>query len=92
MKKIKLVTVVGTRPELIRLSVIINKCDQFFEHILIHTGQNYDFELNEIFFKELNIRKPDYFLEVVGDNLGETLGNVISKSYSIFSEVKPDAL
>ena len=66
MKKIKLVTVVGTRPELIRLSVIINKCDQFFEHILIHTGQNYDFELNEIFFKELNIRKPDYFLEVVG--------------------------
>ena len=92
MKKIKLVTVVGTRPELIRLSVIINKCDQFFEHVLIHTGQNYDFELNEIFFKELNIRKPDYFLEVVGDNLGETLGNVISKSYSIFSEVKPDAL
>ena len=92
MKKIKLVTVIGTRPELIRLSVIINKCDRFFEHILIHTGQNYDFELNEIFFKDLNIRKPDYFLEVAGSNLGETLGNVISKSYSIFSEIKPDAL
>ena len=92
MKKIKLATVVGTRPELIRLSVIINKCDQFFEHSLIHTGQNYDFELNQIFFNELNIRKPDHFLEVVGNNLGETLGNVISKSYSLFSEIKPDAL
>ena len=92
MKKLKLATIVGTRPELIRLSVIINKCDKFFEHNLIHTGQNYDFELNEIFFKELNIRKPDFFLEVVGKDLGETLGNVISKSYSLFSEVKPDAL
>ena len=77
MKKLKLATVVGTRPELIRLSVLITKCDQFFEHTLIHTGQNYDFELNEIFFKELSIRKPDYFLEVVGDSLGDTLGNVI---------------
>jgi len=92
MKKLKLVTILGTRPELIRLSVIINKCDQFFEHSLIHTGQNYDYELNEIFFKELNIRKPDYFLEVVGNNLGETLGNVISKSFSLFSEINPDAL
>ena len=92
MKKLKLATIVGTRPELIRLSVIINKCDQFFEHSLIHTGQNYDFELNEIFFKELNIRKPDHFLEVAGNNLGETLGNVISKSYSLFLDIKPDAL
>ncbi len=92
MKKLKLATVVGTRPELIRLSVLITKCDQFFEHSLIHTGQNYDFELNEIFFKELNIRKPDYFLEVVGDSLGDTLGNVISKSYNLFSKIKPDAL
>ena len=92
MKKLKLVTIVGTRPELIRLSVIINKCDKFFEHNLIHTGQNYDFELNEIFFKELNIRKPNFFLKVVGKDLGETLGNVISKSYSLFSEIKPDAI
>ena len=89
MKKLKLATIVGTRPELIRLSVIINKCDKFFEHSLIHTGQNYDFELNEIFFKELDIRKPDYFLEVVGKDLGETLGNVISKSYSLFSKITP---
>ena len=92
MKKLKLATIVGTRPELIRLSVIIKKCDQFFDHILIHTGQNYDFELNEIFFNELNIRKPDYFIEVVGNDLGETLGNIISKSYSLFSEIKPDAI
>tara|TARA_B100001175_G_C19514304_1_gene646175 strand:- start:1387 stop:2505 length:1119 start_codon:yes stop_codon:yes gene_type:complete len=92
MKKLKVVTIVGTRPELIRLSVIIRKCDEFFDHILIHTGQNYDFELNEIFFKELKIRKPDYFLEVVGNDLGETLGNVISKSYSILTKIKPDAL
>ena len=92
MKKLKLATIVGTRPELIRLSVIIKKCDQFFDHILIHTGQNYDFELNEIFFNELNIRKPDYFIKVVGNDLGETLGNIISKSYSLFSEIKPDAI
>ncbi|MDA9602332.1 UDP-N-acetylglucosamine 2-epimerase (non-hydrolyzing) [Flavobacteriaceae bacterium] len=92
MKKLKLVTILGTRPELIRLSVIINKCDQFFEHSLIHTGQNYDFELNEIFFKELKIRKPDHFLEVAANDLGETLGNVISKSYSLLSKLKPDAL
>ena len=92
MKKLKVVTIVGTRPELIRLSVIISKCDEFFDHILIHTGQNYDFELNEIFFKELKIRKPDYFLEVAGNDLGETLGNVISKSYSILAKIKPDAL
>ena len=92
MKKLKLATILGTRPELIRLSVIIKKCDQFFDHILIHTGQNYDFELNEIFFNELNIRKPDYFIEVVGNDLGETLGNIISKSYSLFSEIKPDAI
>lgn len=92
MKKLKLVTIVGTRPELIRLSVIIRKCDKFFDHILIHTGQNYDFELNEIFFKELKIRKPDFFLEVTGNDLGKTLGNVISKSYSTLAKIKPDAL
>ena len=92
MKKLKLTIIVGTRPELIRLSVIIDKCDKFFENTLIHTGQNYDFELNEIFFKELNIRKPDFFLEVARDNLGHTLGNVISKSYNLLSKIKPDAL
>lgn len=92
MKKLKVVTVLGTRPEIIRLSVIIKKLDQFFEHILVHTGQNYDYTLNEIFFEELEIRKPDFFLEVVGKDLGETMGNVLSKSYELFGEIKPDAL
>ena len=92
MKRIKLVTVVGTRPELIRLSVLISKCDQLFDHVLIHTGQNYDYELNQIFFEELNLRKPDYFLEVAGAHLGETLGNIISNSFSLLEKIKPDAL
>jgi UDP-N-acetylglucosamine 2-epimerase len=92
MNKLKVVTVLGTRPEIIRLSVIIKKFDQFFDHTLVHTGQNYDYTLNEIFFEELGIRKPDFFLEVVGQDLGETMGNVLSKSYKLFSELKPDAL
>jgi len=92
MKKLKVVTVIGTRPEIIRLSVIIKKFDQFFDHTLVHTGQNYDFTLNEIFFEELSIRKPDFFLNVVGQNLGETMGNVLSKSFTLFNDVKPDAL
>jgi len=92
MKKLKVVTVLGTRPEIIRLSVIINKLDEFFDHTLVHTGQNYDYALNEIFFDELDIRKPDFFLEVVGQDLGETMGNVLSKSFSLFRELKPDAL
>jgi len=92
MKKLKVVTVIGTRPEIIRLSVIIKKFDEFFDHTLVHTGQNYDFTLNEIFFEELDIRKPDFFLEVVGNDLGETMGNVLSKSYKLFDELKPDAL
>ena len=92
MNKVKVVTVLGTRPEIIRLSVIIKKFDQFFDHTLVHTGQNYDYTLNEIFFEELNIRKPDFFLEVVGQDLGETMGNVLSKSYKLFDELKPDAL
>ena len=75
--KLKVATVVGTRPELIRLSVVIKKFDKYFNHVLIHTGQNYDYELNEIFFKELEIRKPDFFLNVPGENLGHTLGNFI---------------
>ena len=81
--KLKVVTIVGTRPEIIRLAVLIRKFDTYFDHILVHTGQNYDYELNEIFFKELEIRKPDYFLDVPGENLGHTLGNVISKAYDL---------
>jgi len=92
MKKLKLVTIVGTRPELIKLSLIIKKCDEIFDHILIHTGQNYDYELNQIFFEDLDIRKPDYFLDVVGQNLGQTLGNVISKSYGILKTLIPDSI
>lgn len=92
MKKIKLATILGTRPEIIRLAECIKLCDQYFDHIVIHTGQNYDYELNEIFFEELNLRKPDFFLNVAGKHLGETIGNVISKSYEILSSEKPDAL
>lgn len=92
MKKIKLATILGTRPEIIRLAECIKLCDQYFDHIIIHTGQNYDYELNEIFFKDLNLRKPDFFLNVAGKHLGETIGNVISKSYEILSSEKPDAL
>ena len=92
IKKLKIITVIGTRPEIIRLSVIIKKLDSVFDHKLVHTGQNYDFELNEIFFKDLEIRKPDYFLNAAGENLGITIGNVISSSYGIFNELKPDAI
>jgi UDP-N-acetylglucosamine 2-epimerase len=92
MKKIKIATVLGTRPEIIRLAECIRKCDLFFDHVLIHTGQNYDYNLNEVFFKDLEIRKPDYFLNVAGKHLGETIGNVISKSYEIFTQEKPDGI
>jgi UDP-N-acetylglucosamine 2-epimerase len=74
MKNLKVATIVGTRPEIIRLSECIKKCDQYFDHILIHTGQNYDYELNEIFFEDLELRKPDHFLNVAGKHLGETIG------------------
>lgn len=92
MKKLKLMTIAGTRPELIRLSEIIKKADMYFEHIFVHTGQNYDVRLNDIFYDDLGIRKPDYYLGVVGDNLGETMGNIIAKSYALMEKVKPDAL
>lgn len=92
MRKLKVATVVGTRPEIIRLAECIKKCDQFFEHVLIHTGQNYDYELNEIFFEDLELRKPDYFLNVAGDHLGQTIGNVIAKSYEVLQKEMPDAL
>lgn len=90
--KLRLMTIVGTRPEIIKMSAIIKKCDQYFDHILVHTGQNYDYTLNEVFFKELSLRAPDYYLGVVGQNIGQTMGNVISKSYELMAEVKPDAI
>jgi UDP-N-acetylglucosamine 2-epimerase len=92
MAKLKLMTILGTRPEIIRLSEVIKKCDKYFDHILVHTGQNYDYTLNQIFFEELGLREPDYYLETVGGDLGETIGNIIAKSYKVLSEVKPDAL
>jgi UDP-N-acetylglucosamine 2-epimerase (non-hydrolysing) len=92
MPKLKLATIIGTRPEIIRLSQIIKLADKVFDHVLIHTGQNYDYELNEIFFEELGIRKPDHFLGVAGQHLGNTIGNIISLSFEIFLKEKPDAL
>ncbi len=92
MSKLKLMTILGTRPEIIKMSEIIKKCDKYFEHVLVHTGQNYDYTLNEVFFKELGLREPDYYLGVVGENLGQTMGNVIAKSYEIMNTVKPDAM
>lgn len=85
-------TILGTRPEIIKMSAIIKKCDRYFDHILVHTGQNYDYTLNEVFFKDLGLREPDYYLDVVGENLGQTMGNVLAKSYSLMQEVHPDAL
>lgn len=91
-ERIKLMTVLGTRPEIIRLSEVIKKCDLYFDHILVHTGQNYDYTLNQVFFEDLGLRNPDYYLDAVGANLGETIGNIIAKSYSLMCEVRPDAL
>lgn len=90
--KIKLMIVVGTRPEIIRLSEVINKCRKHFDTILVHTGQNYDYTLNQIFFKDLNLENPDVYLEAVGSNLGQTMGNIIAKSYDLMVETKPDAV
>ena len=92
MAKLKLMTIIGTRPEIIKMSAIIKKCDKYFDHILVHTGQNYDYQLNQVFFNDLGLREPDYYLGVVGDNLGQTMGNVIAKSYELMSKVKPDAI
>lgn len=85
-------TIVGTRPEIIKMSETIKKCDKYFDHVLVHTGQNYDYTLNKIFFEDLDLREPDYYLGVVGDNLGQTMGNVIAKSYELMQRIKPDAL
>lgn len=92
MKKLKLMTIVGTRPEIIKLSETIKKCDKYFDHVLVHTGQNYDYKLNKVFFEELGLREPDYYLGIVGENLGQTIGNAIAKSYDLMYQVKPDAL
>lgn len=92
MNKIKLMTIVGTRPEIIRLSEVIKKNDKYFDQILVHTGQNYDYSLNQVFFEDLSLREPDYYLNAVGKDLGETIGNIIAKSYQLMVEVKPDAL
>lgn len=90
--KLKIMTVVGTRPEIIRLSRVIAELDDFTDHILVHTGQNYDFELNEVFFNELNIRKPDVFLGAAGSNAAQTIGNVIIEIDKVFESIKPEAL
>ena len=92
MQKLKLMTIIGTRPEIIRLSQVIKKCDRYFDQILVHTGQNYDYTLNQIFFDDLGLRAPDFYLEAVGEHLGETIGNIIAKSYALMCEQKPDAL
>ena len=92
MSKLKLMTVVGTRPEIIRLAAVIKKCDVYFEQILVHTGQNYDYSLNQVFFEDLRLRAPDFYLNAVGNDLGETIGNIIAKSYKLMAEQKPDAL
>lgn len=92
MDKLKLMTIVGTRPEIIRLSEVIKKCDKYFDQILVHTGQNYDYNLNQVFFDNLNLRQPDYYLNAVGNDLGETMGNIIAKSYQLMEEIKPEAV
>ncbi len=92
MSKLKLMTIVGTRPEIIRLAECIKAFDTYFDHVLVHTGQNYDYTLNGIFFDELELRKPNYYLDAAGDNLGDTIGNIIAKCYDVLASEKPDAL
>lgn len=92
MEKLKLMTIVGTRPEIIRLSATIKACDKYFNQVLVHTGQNYDYTLNQVFFEDLELREPDYYLEAVGSHLGETMGNILAKSYEVLAEEEPDAL
>lgn len=92
MNKLKVMTIIGTRPEIIRLSEVMKACDEYFNHVIVHTGQNYDYSLNQVFFEDLKLRKPDHFLESVGESLGETMGNIIKKSYDVLVEEKPDAI
>ena len=90
--KLKLLIIVGTRPEIIRLAAVINRCRDYFDTVLAHTGQNYDYNLNGVFFKDLQIAEPDIYLNAVGDTLGQTMGNIIAKSYDLMAEIKPDAV
>ena len=90
--KLKLLIIVGTRPEIIRLAAVINKCRKYFDCLLAHTGQNYDYNLNGVFFKDLKLADPDIYMEAVGDDLGATMGNIIDKSYKVMVEIKPDAV
>ena len=90
--KIKLLIVVGTRPEIIRLAAVIDKCRKYFDTVLAHTGQNYDYTLNDVFFDDLKLDYPDYYMEAVGNDLGETMGNIIAKSYQLMVKIKPDAV
>ena len=92
LNKLKLLIIVGTRPEIIRLSEVIRKCRLYFDTLLVHTGQNYNYNLNGVFFKDLGLAEPDIYLNAVGSNLGETIGNIIAKSYSLMAELKPDAV
>lgn len=91
-EKMKVMTIIGTRPEIIRLSEVIKRCDKYFNHILVHTGQNWDYTLNQVFFDNLKLRAPDYYLDSVGKDLGETMGNIIAKSYEVLEKEKPEAL
>ncbi len=90
--KLKLLIIVGTRPEIIRLAAVINKCRKYFDCILAHTGQNYDYNLNGIFFHDLKLADPDVYMNAVGDDLGATVGNIINCSYKLMNKIKPDAL
>ena len=92
MSKLKLMTIIGTRPEIIRLSAVMKCADKYFDHIIVHTGQNYDYTLNQVFFEDLELRAPDYYLDSVGADLGETMGNIIAKSYQVMVKEKPDAV
>ena len=90
--RLKLLIIVGTRPEIIRLSEVIKKCRIYFDTLLAHTGQNYDYTLNGIFFRDLGLAEPEIYLDAVGDNLGQTMGNIIARSYELMAELKPDAV
>ncbi len=92
MEKLKVMTIVGTRPEVIRLSACIKACDRYFDHVLVHTGQNWDYTLNQVFFEDLDLRAPNYYLDSVGNTLGETMGNIIANSYDVLQKERPDAL
>ena len=91
-RKLKLMTVLGTRPEIIRLSAVISCADRYFNHVVVHTGQNYDPALNDVFFRDLGLRHPDFYLDAVGGDLGETMGNIIARSYQVMAREQPDAV